>query len=229
MIAWVVEAARAAGRIEGVWVATDSREIAEAARAAGAEAVLTAPDCPSGTDRAAEAARQVEAAVYVNVQGDEPLVDPADIDSLVGAFDEDPPQIATLARPFADPADVWSPHAVKVVCGRSGDALYFSRSPIPYYRDAWSGGAAPDCSPPAPVGFEPPLRHLGLYAYTREALLAFPSLPRGRLEEAECLEQLRALEAGWRIRVLAARGDSIGVDRPEDLEKAEAALRCRLR
>jgi 3-deoxy-manno-octulosonate cytidylyltransferase (CMP-KDO synthetase) len=227
MIAWVVEAALRARRIESVRVATDSEDIAAAARAAGAVAALTSPDCPSGTDRAAEIARQVVADVYVNIQADEPLVEPADIDALASAFDENPPPMATLARPFCDPSEVWNPDAVKVVCNRSGDALYFSRSPIPYYRDAWAGGPGKALGSANPTGFQAPLRHLGLYAYSREALLAFPGLPRGLLEEAECLEQLRALEAGWRIRVLPARGDSIGVDRPEDLKRAEAALRNR--
>jgi 3-deoxy-manno-octulosonate cytidylyltransferase (CMP-KDO synthetase) len=229
MVAWVVEGAMKAASLEAVWVATDSEEIAEAARRAGAKAAMTPAECPSGTDRMALVARQVDADVYVNVQGDEPLVEPADIDALVGALDGDPRlQMATLARPVESPRDLWSAEVVKVVCGRGGEALYFSRSPIPFYREAWSGDRARASGSPSPAGFVAPLRHFGLYAYRREALLAFPSLPRSALEEAECLEQLRALEAGWRIRVLPAQGDSIGVDRPEDLARAEEALRKRL-
>lgn len=227
MVAWVVEAALKAETLEAVWVATDSEAIAEAARTAGARTALTSADCPSGTDRVAQVAQRVEAQVYVNVQGDEPLVDPADIDALVRAFDKSPrPEVATLARPIAGPADLWNPDVVKVVCGRGGEALYFSRAPIPYYREAWSGRTAGAFGTPSPTGLAGPLRHVGLYAFAREALLAFPSLPRGALEEAECLEQLRALEAGWRIFVLPARGDSLGVDRPEDLAKAEEKLKA---
>lgn len=226
MVAWVVEAARKASSLEAVWVATDSEEIAEAARHAGARALLTSPDLPSGSDRAAEVARTVEADVFVNLQGDEPLVDPADVDALVDAFRAAPaPAMATLARPLGSAESLWSSDVVKVVCRDDGDALYFSRSPIPYYRDAWGREAAGRA---APGGEVEPLQHLGVYAFTRAALLEFPRLPRGRLERAESLEQLRALEAGWRIRVVAARSESIGVDRPEDLPRAEEALRRRL-
>lgn len=228
MIAWVVEAAARARSLSGVWVATDHGGIAEAARAAGAGVVMTSAECASGTDRVAEAARAVEADVYVNVQGDEPLADPADLDALAAAFEgPSPPEMATLARPIGAgaAAELWNPDVVKVVCGTCGDALYFSRSPIPYFREAWPPGSG---GVPAPASGPAPLRHYGVYAYTRPALLAFSSLPRGRLEEAESLEQLRALEAGWRIRVVTAAGESVGVDRPEDLPRAERALRERL-
>ncbi|MBI5446051.1 MAG: hypothetical protein HY900_33170 [Deltaproteobacteria bacterium] len=114
---------------------------------------------------------------------------------------------------------------VKVVCRPTGEALYFSRSPIPFFREAWSAGGAGSAPPD---GSGAPLRHLGVYAFTRESLLAFPALERGRLEKAESLEQLRALEAGWTIRVVEGRGASIGVDRPEDLVRAEEALRARI-
>jgi 3-deoxy-manno-octulosonate cytidylyltransferase (CMP-KDO synthetase) len=225
MIAWVVEAALRASSVEEVWVATDHDGICEAAREAGAEVALTSPDLPSGSDRAAEVARMVPADVYVNLQGDEPLIDPGDVDALVEAMgDRPPPEMATLAVPIADARELWSPDVVKVVCRASGDALYFSRSPVPYFRDAWSP-AGPGA--PAPEGFPTPLRHLGIYAFTRESLLAFPHLGRGRLEAAESLEQLRALEAGWTLRVVAGRGASFGVDRPEDLARAEEALRAR--
>ena len=225
MVAWVVEAARRAGSLAEVCVATDHEEIARAARTAGARAVMTSPACATGTDRVAEAVRGLDADVVVNLQGDEPALDPTDIDRLVAVFSEteDPPQMATLARRSADASEVWSPDAVKVVCARNGDALYFSRSPLPYYRDAWRGreaGAEP------PSGAVAPLIHMGVYAFGRQYLDAFPRLPSGQLEQAESLEQLRALEAGWRIRVVMSReGVSIGVDRPEDLPRAEAALK----
>jgi len=225
MIAWVVEAALEAETLDEVWVATDSEPIAREAERAGARAAMTSPQCASGTDRVAEVARVVDAEVYVNLQGDEPLVESADIDALVRVFSEEPmTRMATLARPADRPGDLRDPNVVKVVCDTAGEALYFSRSPIPYYRDAWSGDVTPGALPRDAVA---PLRHLGLYAFRRAALLEFTALPEGRLEKAERLEQLRALEAGWRIRVLRAAGDSVGVDRPEDLVRAEQALRAR--
>ncbi len=225
LIAWVVDAAHSARRIQEVYVATDTEAIARAAEAAGARAVMTRPECPSGTDRVAEAARRIPADVYVNLQGDEPLVDGADLDALVAVFEMDPGvDVATLSRPIAEAGDLASADVVKVVCDRAGNALYFSRSPVPYYRDLW------DRSGPGPVPESAPWtprKHLGVYAFTRKALLAFPELPPGVLERAERLEQLRALEAGWRIRVVEARADTVGVDRPEDVPRVEALLRER--
>lgn len=221
MIAWVVEAALTASAIEEVWVATDAEAIAHEAEAAGARTILVTSECASGTDRVAAAARSVAADVYVNLQGDEPLVEPEDIDALASVFRREAgTRMATLARPLDRPEDLASPDVVKVVCDADGFALYFSRSPIPYCRDRGAGAA----SGKAPV---PPLRHLGAYAFRAEALRAFAELPPGDLEQTECLEQLRALEAGWRIRVLPARGESLGVDRPEDLLRAEKAMRAR--
>jgi 3-deoxy-manno-octulosonate cytidylyltransferase (CMP-KDO synthetase) len=225
MIAWVVEAALEAETLDEVWVATDSEAIAREAERAGARTAMTSPECASGTDRVAEVARSVGADVYVNLQGDEPLVESADIDALVRVFAAEPAtRMATLARPADRPGELLDPNVVKVVCDAAGEALYFSRAPIPYYREAWSGEEGPGAPPRGQV---PALRHLGLYAFRREALLGFTKLPVGGLEQAECLEQLRALEAGWRIRVLRASGDSVGVDRPEDLARAEQALRVR--
>ncbi|MDF1554970.1 MAG: 3-deoxy-manno-octulosonate cytidylyltransferase [Deferrisomatales bacterium] len=229
MVAWVVAAAGRAARIDRVLVATDHEGIAAAAREAGAEVVMTSPACASGTDRVAEAAAGVAAEVVVNVQGDEPLLDPKELDALVAAFDGDPGlQMATLARPIADAEEFADPNVVKVVCALGGDALYFSRAPIPHARD----GQAPDLGggDGAGAGLPPgvPLAHLGIYAFRRAALLAFPGLPPGALEQLECLEQLRALEAGWRIRVVRARGQALGVDTPADLARAEVLLAERL-
>ncbi len=224
LIAWVVDAARACPRFREVCVATDAEPIARAAREAGARVVMTSQGCASGTDRVAEAARSVDADVYVNVQGDEPLVDPDDLADLVEVFAAEPgTRVATLSRPIRDPAELTRPDVVKVVCDRGGNALYFSRSPVPYYRDAWGSLG------PGPVPAHPwiPRKHIGIYAFSREALLAFRDLPPGLLEGAERLEQLRALEAGWRIRVLEARWDSVGVDRPQDVPRVEALLRAR--
>lgn len=219
MIAWVVAAALKAENIDEVCVATDDERIFDAAREAGARAVMTSPNCASGTDRVAEAAKAVRADVYLNVQGDEPAVDPRDLMRLVAAFDvADPPEMATLTRPLADPADAANPNAVKVVRNALGDALYFSRSPIPHYRDGADR-----------AGLAPTLLHVGVYAYTAGALAAFASMPESGLERAEKLEQLRALEAGWRIRVIDALGEpGVGVDRPEDIAIAEKLLAGRL-
>jgi 3-deoxy-manno-octulosonate cytidylyltransferase (CMP-KDO synthetase) len=226
MVAWVIEAALSARQLSGVWVATDSEAIAVAAREAGALVVMTSADCPSGTDRVAEAAKTVDADVYVNLQGDEPMIEPSDLDALVQVFRDEPgTRMATLARPLTGPRDIINPNVVKVVRDASGCALYFSRSPIPYFRDAWAGRDERE----PPPGFVTPLHHLGIYAFARESLGAFTRLPPGRLEAAEQLEQLRALEAGWRIRVLITATETIGVDRPEDLARAERALRERKR
>lgn len=222
MIAWVVGAALRARHLDGVWVATDHEAIAAAASHAGARVVLTSLACASGTDRVAEASRDIDAQLIVNVQGDEPLLDPEDLDALVAALDEGEIPMATLARPCVEPGELLDPAAVKVVCTQSGDALYFSRSPIPFYRDAWRAGPGP-----APEGVAGPRIHLGIYGFTRGALLEFAGLPEGQLEQAERLEQLRALEAGWRIRVLPARSVSVGVDRPEDVSRVEEVLRAR--
>ena len=220
MIAWVVEAAKSARKVDEVCVATDDERIALASSLAGARVVMTSPECASGTDRVAEAARSVIADLYLNVQGDEPAVDPLDLTRLVEAFEgDDPPVMATLARPVESQEVANDPNAVKVVRASNGDALYFSRSPIPHQRD---GGGRKDQAVPT-------LLHVGVYAYTREALFAFAAMREGGLERVEKLEQLRALEAGWRISVIDALGEpGVGVDRPEDLAKAEKLLAKRL-
>ena len=213
MVAHVVARAREAGCFAEVFVATDDERVAAAARAAGATAVMTGP-ARTGTDRVAEAARSVAAEVIVNVQGDEPAVPPASLRTLATfllAHPEVP--LATLALPAAGP-DLLDPNVVKVVCGASGDALYFSRSPIPYPRNPEPGVAR---------------RHVGLYGFQRDALLAFAAWPEAVLERVEGLEQLRALANGMTIRVLDAAGESVAVDTPDDVPRAEAALRVLLR
>lgn len=224
MVAWVVEAALGARLVDEVVVATDHDGIRRAARRAGARALMTSPRCATGTDRVAEVARSVAADVFVNLQGDEPLLDPRDVDGLVEVFRAEPStRMATLSRPLARPEDLARPDVVKVVCDATGHALYFSRSPIPFYRDAW--GAGGPAEPPADQ--VPPAQHVGIYGFSQEAVRAFPGLPAGRLEAAEGLEQLRALEAGWRIRVVPALGAPVGVDRPEDVPRIEEILRRR--
>jgi 3-deoxy-manno-octulosonate cytidylyltransferase (CMP-KDO synthetase) len=204
--------ARARG-IARVIVATDDERIAGAVRAAGGEAMLTAEDHPSGTDRVAEVARRARAAVYVNVQGDLPFIEPADLDALIAPMLSDRRlAMATLATPIVDDAEWYNPNVVKVVCGAGGDALYFSRAGIPFAR---AGGR------PAQA-----LRHIGVYAYRRAFLLKFAALPPGVVEKIEMLEQLRALESGYPIRVVTSVAPSLEVDTAEDLDRAESFARA---
>jgi len=247
MVVRVLERVRLARGISQVMVATDDARIAQAVRSAGGHAVMTRADHSSGTERLAEVAAfhtEGVADFYLNVQGDEPLVEPAALEALVesvraGAPAGSPPAhtpVATLATPITAPADLADPHVVKVVTDASGYALYFSRSAIPgvHSGSSPSDGAAPLLSEakaaadaaPAPASPEAPhLKHLGVYLYSREALLAFPKLPRGRLEQLEQLEQLRLLENGYRIRVVVTPYDSVSVDVPGDVARVEALLK----
>jgi 3-deoxy-manno-octulosonate cytidylyltransferase (CMP-KDO synthetase) len=197
-------------------VATDDIRIAETAFDFGAEVSMTSPKHASGTDRCAEVARRLKDVSHViNVQGDEPLVDPALIGRLARTLRSQPElAMVTAANAFGPEEDVSQPNAVKVVVDRAGDALYFSRSPIPFVRD---GSAV---SP----GY---LRHQGIYGYTKRFLLQFVKWKPGRLECCEQLEQLRALENGTRIRVLVTKAVSVGVDSPEDVGVAEKLLGVR--
>lgn len=214
---------RRARAIERVVLATDSDEIADAARSVGIEAVLTSSAHASGTDRVHEAFAQLEGEgagpfdVVLNVQGDEPEVDGATLDPLVAAFADPAVELASLCTPLRDPDAAHDPSVVKVVLDENGDALYFSRAPIP--------GIAPQNAGREPSGW---LRHLGVYAFRPAALRAFCALPRGILEARESLEQLRWLEAGRRIRVLETAEGSVGIDTPEHyarfLERARTAL-----
>ena len=210
LIEHVYRRSEKAGSLSRLLVAADDERICAAVRSFGGEAIMTRREHASGTERIAEVAAGLDAPLVVNIQGDEPLVDPEDIDGLVEALRADAGVgMATLKRPIEDPEDFRSPHVVKVVVNRTGEALYFSRSPIPFPRS----GAGP-------IGF----RHVGLYAYRRDLLLKIAASPRTWLESTEELEQLRVLELGFAIRVLDARGDSIGVDVPEDLERVRARL-----
>lgn len=203
--------ARARG-LDRVVVLTDDERIARAVEAFGGDCEMTPADCASGTDRIAWAARRWDASAVINVQGDEPLIDPEEISRIaehLAAHPEDP--VVTLATPAA-PEEMGNPSAVKVVLSRDGAALYFSRAPIPYPRQE---------------GFAP-LKHLGIYGYQRDALLRLAALPPSPLERAESLEQLRALENGMGIRVLIVARASIGVDTAEDLERVERILTERI-
>lgn len=213
LVQWAWEAARKSRRASRVIVATDDRRIARAVEAFGGEAVMTKRSHPSGTDRMAEVARKVKADVYVNVQGDEPLLDPRAIDALVAGMKGAP--MATLAHPVQSELEWCSLDVVKVVTDASGHALYFSRAPIPVMRQ-----------------FNPRVRlwrHVGIYAFTAAALRQFVSWPPGMLERAESLEQLRALERGMKIRVLPVRFRAHGVDTPRDLAHVGKLLKKRLK
>jgi 3-deoxy-manno-octulosonate cytidylyltransferase (CMP-KDO synthetase) len=213
-----VENVAASGIFERVVLATDAEEIAGRARAAGIEVVLTRPDHESGTARVAEAAALCDAGesdVLVNVQGDEPELDRQDLARLVAAFGEAAVECATLASPLAE-GDHARPQVVKVVCDARGDALYFSRAPIPY-RAAPEGGPAYAREDAGPWQAQA-RRHIGVYAFRPAALAQFVLLPRGALEALENLEQLRWLEAGRRMRVVAARHVPLGIDTPEDYD-----------
>jgi 3-deoxy-manno-octulosonate cytidylyltransferase (CMP-KDO synthetase) len=214
MVQHVVERVRQAARVARVLVATDDERIRRAVENFGGEAVLTRREHRSGTERVAEVAAQWPAAIYLNVQADEPLVDPAALDALVQTLEDDSAvQVATLATLLAGVRDVMDPNVVKVVADFDANALYFSRAPIPWVRE------------PAPAAVTPRhFKHIGVYAFRRAALLEFPILPPGELERVEQLEQLRWLENGWRIRVTETAGDAIGVDVPEDLARVEKLL-----
>jgi 3-deoxy-manno-octulosonate cytidylyltransferase (CMP-KDO synthetase) len=217
MVVRVLERAQHSGAA-GMWAATDHEEVFAAVKAHGFQAVMTSPDCASGTDRLAEVATQLgwsDDTVVVNVQGDEPLIDPALIRATAAAlFDHPAASMATVCHPIHDGAEVFNPNVVKVVTDKDGYALYFSRAPIPWARDDWAGGQASVIPKDLPV-----MRHIGLYAYRVGFLKAYPGLPRPALETFECLEQLRALWHGHRIAVITSdRPSPPGVDTAEDLE-----------
>jgi 3-deoxy-manno-octulosonate cytidylyltransferase (CMP-KDO synthetase) len=214
-----------AKRIDALVVATDDERIASAARGFGADVAMTASDHPSGTDRAAEVLRSRQEAfeVVLVVQADEPLLTGSSLDRLVDCFDGEPPAIATLAEPLGDPDELFDPNVVKVVTDDTGRALYFSRSPIPYHR----GGSGEDFRSALrarPAGLGGYRKHQGLYAYSRRALLEIAQLEPSSLELDERLEQLRALQAGYTIRVLDSDFRSIPVDTPEDLKRVAIML-----
>jgi 3-deoxy-manno-octulosonate cytidylyltransferase (CMP-KDO synthetase) len=192
--------------VDIVIIATDDERIAQEARRFGAQVRMTRSDHPSGTDRVAEVASSEDAAIVVNVQGDEPLIDPGAIDAAILPLIEEPAiQMATLSKRIEDEREISNPNVVKVVTDRLRNALYFSRSAVPHVR---VGGDRPAF-----------FKHTGLYVFRRAFLLRYPDLPIGPLEQAERLEQLRALENGFKIRVIETEYESFGVDTPEDLDR----------
>ena len=210
MIAWVYRAARACPLLDQVLIATDSDEVLSFAQEHLLPAVFTPEDCASGTDRVWAVAQSIPADIYVNIQGDEPLLTPEHFTPLLELFERPEVQVATLAV-RCPAADVQNPNAVKVVTAGDGRALYFSRATIPHDRDG--------------SGFAGYRKHLGIYAYRTAALERFAALEPSPLEKLERLEQLRLLENGIALYVAEAPGDTIGVDTEEDLQRAEAVLR----
>ncbi|HMO51557.1 MAG TPA: 3-deoxy-manno-octulosonate cytidylyltransferase [Kiritimatiellia bacterium] len=216
LVQWVYERARLARRLDGLVVATDDSRIVQAVEAFGGVAVMTRSDHPSGTDRIAEAVAGRQGDIVINIQGDEPLIDPALIDQLANVMTgEGDWDMATAVCPIHDAADLENPAVVKAVWAADGRALYFSRAPIPFLRDQHD--------PPAGLQH---WRHIGIYAYRRAFLDKLVKTPPCVLELTEKLEQLRALDLGGRIRVVTTEEAGLGVDTPEDVPKAEAALRA---
>jgi 3-deoxy-manno-octulosonate cytidylyltransferase (CMP-KDO synthetase) len=210
MVEWVWRAAHECGLMDPVLVATDSDEVAAACRERNIPFAMTSPDCASGSDRVREVARQVDADIYVNIQGDEPTLTPEFFRPLLALFERPEVEVATLAV-HCPPEEFANPNAVKVVTALDGRALYFSRSTSPFDRDR--------------TGFTGYRKHLGIYAYSKAALERFAALEPSPLEKLERLEQLRLLENGISIYVAEAPADTIGVDTEEDLQRAEAVLR----
>jgi len=218
MIQWVYERTRQSSGVHRVVVATDDERIAAAVTAFGGEVQMTRADHPTGTDRLAEVAARLETDLIVNVQGDEPLIDPRMIDQAVNAVRRNPGVVmGTLKTPIASVEEYLNPNVVKVVTDRQGFALYFSRAPIPHPRDL-----ADDLG--ANFSRIEAFKHIGLYVYRKDFLLTYPRLSPTPLEQLEKLEQLRALEHGFRIKVAATELTSQGVDTPEDLERVRAAV-----
>jgi 3-deoxy-manno-octulosonate cytidylyltransferase (CMP-KDO synthetase) len=201
MVQHVYERARAAKGVQDVIVATDNQRIIDVVNSFGGKAMMTSPNLKSGTDRVAAVARQMDADVYVNVQGDEPLIDPKAIELAIEPFRDDAVQMSTLMTKLNDESQFNNPNTVKVVVDRDGFAIYFSRSLIPYPRSVKTQV----------------YKHLGLYAYRKDFLLKLADWPQTPLELSESLEQLRVLENGYTIKVVETDYDSVSVDTPEDL------------
>ncbi len=210
VVQYVWENAKKSKMLDDLVIAADDERIIKAAEDFGAKAIYTSPDQPSGTDRLVEVINPVDVEVVINIQGDEPMVRPEMIDELARTILEDKDvYMATLAKKIEDENEVKDPNVVKVVMDKNGMALYFSRSVIPYPRNET---------------IKVYYKHLGLYAYRKDFLFEFTNLPKSHLEMTEGLEQLRVLENGHRIKVVETKFDTIGIDTPEDLEKAKAAM-----
>lgn len=230
MLQHVYERTQRASRLASVWVATDDTRIMEAVAGFGGRAAMTSAEHATGSDRIAELAARPEMAdaeIIVNVQGDQPLIDPDALDALVAALEKDSDApMATLFEPLRRVEDLLDPNVAKVVGDRAGHALYFSRSPVPFRWDR-KGAPRPDFHEDLGAraeGLKGYWKHVGVYAFRKDFLFEFGRLPRGPLEEMEGLEQLRVLEAGRSIRLVPAAGVSISVETPQDLERVQAIM-----
>jgi 3-deoxy-manno-octulosonate cytidylyltransferase (CMP-KDO synthetase) len=224
MLQHVYERATLARYLTSTIIATDDQRVFDAARAFGAPVRMTRSDHVSGTDRVAEVASAENAAIVVNIQADEPLLDPAAIDTAILPVAQDPDIVmCTLKKRIEDPREILDPNVVKVVTNHAGDAIYFSRSPIPFDRGSGAFSNPQSSSPNAREavvsGKRACYKHIGLYVYQRDFLLNYSLLPVGPLEQSERLEQLRALENGYSIRVVETEYESFGVDTPDDLAR----------
>ncbi|MGE5172724.1 MAG: 3-deoxy-manno-octulosonate cytidylyltransferase [Betaproteobacteria bacterium] len=216
MIRWVYERTQRSRLVDRVVVATDDERILQAITAFGGDAVMTSPEHPTGTDRVSEVANKLDCDIVVNVQGDEPLIHPEMIDQAISPFLDDPSiSMGTLCKKIDTREEAFDPNVVKVVFDGKGFALYFSRAPIPWDRDHWSGKSSFTELALA----RPMYKHIGLYVFGRDFLLHYAKMPQTPLEAAEKLEQLRALESGCRIKIVVTEHESFGVDIPGDLGK----------
>jgi 3-deoxy-manno-octulosonate cytidylyltransferase (CMP-KDO synthetase) len=223
MVRHVYERTKRAKTVDEVVVATDDERVMNAVTGFGGRALMTSPSCPTGTDRLAEVSQKVAADIYVNVQGDEPMIDPALIDAAVNALISDPvAAISTLSLPLLSLEEMMSDAVVKVTTDAKGHALYFSRSPIPHGR---TGERTAEAAARAAIRAGAARKHVGLYVFRRDALVTFASLPPSPLEGLEQLEQLRALHHGLKVRVEAVEGEAtVAVDTPEDLERVRGLI-----
>lgn len=221
MIQWVYERARQAKLLDQVIVATDDQRIFNAVNGFGGSALMTSPAAANGTERVAEVARQLSSTLIVNIQGDEPAIDPEMIDQAIGMMQNHPEvPVGTLVKRINTVAELLNPNIPKVVLDKNSFALYFSRATIPFFRDI-----APKDQWIAEQEY---FQHIGLYIYRREFLLKFVSLPPSKLEKIEQLEQLRILENGYKIKAAVTESISIGVDIPEDITRVTAYLSGRV-
>ncbi len=221
LVQHVYEQVAFANLIKAVYVATDDKRIFDAVTGFGGRAVMTSPDNASGTDRVAETARAIDCDIIINVQGDEPFIKPEMVDDIVKLLNDDPEaQISTLAKRTADVKEILSPDVVKVVVDNRGYAMYFSRSPIPYYREEWKGLGSITFT----TGHVEVLKHIGIYGFRKDVLMNVSGMGQCRLEMSEKLEQLRALTSGIKIKVKETPYDTFGIDTIEDLRKAEEWL-----
>ncbi|NQT47172.1 MAG: 3-deoxy-manno-octulosonate cytidylyltransferase [Candidatus Omnitrophica bacterium] len=208
----VYERAKKAKILDDLIVATDDERVVKVVEAFGGKVAFTSPDQPSGSDRIAEVVNEIDVKIVVNIQGDEPLIEPAMINDVAECMLKDESLVmATIIRRLEEPSDLIDPNIVKVVCDKEGFALYFSRSAIPFIRE--TGEDASD------FNSVPIYKHIGLYAYTKDFLFTFTNFPKTSLEKAEQLEQLRVLENGYRIKTVQTQFDTIGIDTPADLER----------